>query len=49
MYGRPFTVRYTSEKTYKDTRSAAMNVVSIMVDDWNKLCDTKYNLIQKRY
>lgn len=42
-------VRYTSEKTYKDTRSAAMNVVSIMVDDWNKLCDTKYNLIQKRY
>ena len=42
-------VRYTSEKTYKDTRSAAMNVVSIMVDDWNKLCDTMYNLIQKRY
>ena len=42
-------VRYTNEKTYKDTRAAAMDVVSIMVDDWNKLCDTKYNLIQKRY
>ena len=42
-------VRYTNEKTYKDTRAAAMDVVSIMDDDWNKLCDTKYNLIQKRY
>lgn len=42
-------VRYTNEKTYKDTRAAAMDVVSIMVDDWNKLCDTKYSLIQKQY
>lgn len=40
-------IRYTDEKTYKNMRSSAMDVVSILVDDWNRLCDTKYNMIQK--
>lgn len=30
-------------------RSSAMDVVPILVDDWNRLCDTKYNMIQKQY
>lgn len=40
-------IRYTDEKTYKNMRSSAMDVVPILVDDWNRLCDTKYNMIQK--
>ena len=42
-------IRYTDEKTYKNMRSSAMDVVPILVDDWNRLCDTKYNMIQKQY
>ena len=42
-------IRYTDEKTYKNMRSSAMDVVPILVDDWNRLCDTKYNTIQKQY
>lgn len=42
-------IRYTDEKTYKNMRSSAMDVVPISVDDWNRLCDTKYNMIQKQY
>lgn len=42
-------IRYTDEKTYKNMRSSVMDVVPILVDDWNRLCDTKYNMIQKQY
>lgn len=42
-------IRYTDEKTYKNMRSSAMDVVPILVDDWNRLCDTKYNMMQKQY
>lgn len=42
-------IRYTDEKTYKNMRSSAIDVVPILVDDWNRLCDTKYNMIQKQY
>ena len=42
-------IRYTDEKTYKNRRSSVMDVVPILVDDWNRLCDTKYNMIQKQY
>ena len=42
-------IRYTDEKTYKNMRSSAMDVFPILVDDWNRLCDTKYNMIQKQY
>ena len=42
-------IRYNDEKTYKNMRSSAMDVVPILVDDWNRLCDTKYNMIQKQY
>lgn len=42
-------IRYTDEKTYKNMRSSAMDVVPILVDDWSRLCDTKYNMIQKQY
>ena len=42
-------IRYTDEKTYKNMRSSAMDVVPILVDDWNRLCGTKYNMIQKQY
>ena len=41
-------IRYTDEKTYKNMRSSVMDVVPILVDDWNRLCDTKYNMIQKQ-
>lgn len=34
-------IRYTDEKTYKNMRSSVMDVVPILVDDWNRLCDTK--------
>ena len=42
-------IRYTSEKTYNNIRSAAAEVIPIIAEDWNKLYETKPKLIQKEY
>ena len=42
-------IQYSSEEAYKKLRSAAMDVVPIIVDDWNRLYEQKYNIIQKQY
>lgn len=42
-------IRYTSEKTYIKMRSMTAEVIPIIVEDWNKLFETKPKLIQKPY
>lgn len=42
-------IRYTSEKTYHNMRSSVAEVIPIIVDDWNKLYETKPKLVQRPY
>lgn len=42
-------IRYTGEEEYKNTRRAAAEIVSIIIEDWNKFFAIQPKLIQHTY
>lgn len=44
-----YSIRYTEKEEYYKTQKAAAEVLPIIVQDWNKLFDTKPKIVQKQY
>lgn len=42
-------IRYTGEEEYKNTQRAAAEIVSIIIEDWNKFFAVQPKLIQHTY